>query len=123
MSDDEYEIDERLFEVLKDDDGIAYLGYPLNYFNPTTGKGPGNEKEAERWWPYRHDRPHDLNGILDVAANGKFMMNEIAETRESLREFVKDELVHRFLENFKAWKITTPHDNQAPQLGLDIKKL
>ena len=51
------------------------------------------------------------------------MLNEIAQTRDHLREFICKELEYNFLTNLKQLEITMPHDHQLPQYGPDIKKL
>jgi hypothetical protein len=99
------------------------MGYPLNYFDPKTGKGPANIIEAELWWKYRHDRPIGLLGTFDSTPKGEQMLTEISECRESLRDFITDELVYGFLEGFRELQITTPHDNQTPQFGPDMKRI
>ena len=109
-------------DILKDEDGIIHYGYPMNYFNPKTGKGPTTATEAAKWWPYRHDRPLKRTNAIDDVPDGIKMINEISQTRDSLRDYIIKELEQNFINNFKMLKITMTENNQTPQYGPDIKK-
>lgn len=102
-------------------DTSSCLGYPMNYFNTTTGKGPVDDKDAEAWWPYRHARP--INGGFDIPPNGPNMMAEVLVVRDDLRHFVASELLHGFCENCKFHNVRMPGTNQFPMLQKDLKQI
>lgn len=99
-------------------------GYPFDYFDCETGKAPSTAAEAEKFWPYRHHRPLTLEpGEFDIPPDGEKMLREMTLVREGLRDFVADELVYGILDGFNELQITTPHDNQLPQFGPDIRRI
>ena len=98
-------------------------GYPKNFFNINTGKGPKDEFEAAKFWQYRKARPASNYDMYNIPPSGMEMLLEMNSIRTDLRAFVSTELLYGIITCCKILNITMPSNNQSPLLHKDMMEI
>ena len=99
------------------------LEYPRNFFNPTNGAGPTTEEQACRLWMYRKARRTDGLADTDTLPDGKLMLQEIQEIRDSLRAHIKKTYEDSIRTRAKEMDVRMPGKASFPHTIQDFRKI
>ena len=99
------------------------LEYPRNFFDRQSGAGPANEEQAKRFWMYRKARRMDGLADTEEEPDGKAMMLEIKQIRDSLREFVFNSYMDGLQIQAKKMNLLIKGQSSHPVTLLDFRTL
>ena len=111
-------------DVLSQAERSEFLRYPRNFFDRITGALPKDEEAASCLWAYRKGRQNNGSGNADmVSADGRAMLNEMKDIRESLRRFVMDEFLADMRQMARRLEMQIQSNAEVPVTPSDFKKI
>ena len=111
-------------DVLSQPDRSEFLQFPRIFSDRITGGLPKDEEAASCLWAYRKARQNNGSGIADVvSADGRAMLNEMKDIRESLQRFIMEEFLADICQMARHLEMQIQSSAEVPVTLTDFKKI